>query len=92
MRYFRTADDALYEHIRLTLDEAWGLTPHGCTCYTAAATAPRDSIGRIVIAVDAEFCDYSVVVDLLPDLLSSGAVEEIDRQTYMDCIPGPDGP
>lgn len=90
MRFFRTADAALYETVRLTLDEAWNLVPHGCTCYTAAATAPRDSNGRIVLAVDEEFCHYSVVVDLLPQLLASGAVEEIDRETYMAAIPRPD--
>lgn len=89
VRYFRTADAALYESARLQLDAAWNLSAHGCTCITPAADAPRDSQGRIVLAVDDEFCEYPVAVDLLPQLLASGMVEEIDRETYMAALPGP---
>jgi hypothetical protein len=34
------------------------------------------------LAVNDEFCEYSVAVDLLPQLLASGAVDEIDAATY----------
>lgn len=84
-RFFRTADDAMYEQVRLTLDAAWGHTPP-TTCFDPAAIAPRDNQGRIVLAVNDEFCSYPVAVDLLPQLLASGAVAEIDEVTYMAAI------
>ena len=85
MRYFRAQSDAVYEQARLTLDAAWGFpSPDGrtLTCIEPAATAPRDAQGRIVLAVNDEFTTYSVAVELLPQLLASGAVEEIDAATY----------
>jgi len=85
MRFFRTADDALYESVRLGLDAAWGHpSPDGrtVTCIDPAAVAPRDAQGRIVLAVNNEFCEYSVAVDLLPQLLAGGVVEEIDEADY----------
>lgn len=81
MRYFRTSSASVYEQARTTLDAAWGhVSP--TTCIEPAVTAPRDSQGRIVLAVNDEFCEYSVAVDLLPQLLASGAVDEIDAATY----------
>ena len=85
MRFFRTADDALYESVRVGLDAAWGHPSNDgrtITCIDPAAVAPRDPQGRIVLAVNDEFCDYSVAVDLLPQLLAGGAVQEIDEATY----------
>jgi len=85
MRYFRAQSDAVYEQARLTLDAAWGFpSPDGrtLTCIEPAATAPRDTQCRIVLAVNDEFTTYSVAVELLPQLLASGAVEEIDAATY----------
>ena len=85
MRYFRTTSDAVYEQARLTLDAAWGhVAP--TTCIEPAATAPRDSQGRIVLAVNDEFCAYSVAAELLPQLLANGAVAEIDAATYMAAV------
>lgn len=87
-RFFRS-DEATYEGIRQTLDEAWGL-PNGAgtvTCIQPAATAPRDGQGRVVLAVDAAFCDYTVAVDLLPQLLASGAVAEITEAEYRAALP-----
>jgi hypothetical protein len=89
-RYFRTSDADLYESIRLQLDAAWGHpTPDGKTrtCIDFASVAPRDSQGRIVLAVRDEFCEYSVAVDLLPQLLASGAVEEISEAAYRAALP-----
>lgn len=85
MRYFRAQSDAVYEQARLTLDAALGFpSPDGrtLTCIEPAATAPRDASGRIMLAVTDEFTTYSVAVDLLPQLLASGAVEEVDEATY----------
>lgn len=80
MRYFRAAE-TVYEQARLTLDAAWGHEPP-TTCIEPAARAPHDAQGRIVVAVADEFCTYSTASELLPQLLASGAVQEIDRQTF----------
>lgn len=85
MRYLRAGSDAVYEQARTTLDAAWGHEPP-TTCITPAATAPRDAQGRIVLAVNDEFCTYSVAAELLPQLLASGAVKEIDAAAYMAAV------
>ena len=87
-RFFRTASDAVYEQARATLDAEWGLPDDKgtATCIEPAATAPRDSQGRIVLAVNDEFCSFTVAVDLLPQLLASGAVEEIDEAAYTAAV------
>jgi len=86
MRFFRTADADLYESIRLQLDAAWGHpTPDGqtLTCIAPAAVAPRDEDGRILLAVREEFATWEPAATLLPQLLASGAVEEIGRAEYL---------
>jgi len=85
-RYFRTADEALYESIRMQLDAAWGHpTPDGksVTCFDPAVAAPRDAEGRILLAVREEFATWEPAATLLPQLLASGAVEEIDADEYL---------
>lgn len=87
MRFFRSTD-AVYEQVRATLDAAWGL-PNDLgttTCIEPASTAPHDSQGRVLLAVDEEFCEYPVAVAMLPQLLASGAVEEIDAATYRAAV------
>ena len=84
-RYFRTADAALYEQVRLGLDAAWGHQPP-TTCIDPEAVAPRDAAGRILLAVRDEFVTFGAVVALLPQLLASGAVEEIDEATYQAAV------
>lgn len=80
-RFFRTADEALYEQVRLGLDAQWGhVAP--VTCVDPASVAPRDSVGRILLAVRSEFCDYEAVAAMLPSLLSGGAVDEINESDY----------
>lgn len=88
MRFFRTASAELYESIRLQLDAAWGHPDEQTeTCIDPAAVAPRDQQGRIMLAVDADFCQYDEVAAILPELLASGAVEEIDAATYQASLP-----
>ena len=89
-RYFRS-DEATYEGIRLGLDAEWG---HGAgtgtaTCFEPAATAPRDAEGRVLLAVLHAFCEYAAVAAMLPGLLASGAVEEIDEATYRESTDSP---
>lgn len=88
-RFFR-ADAATYESMRLHLNAAWGLpTPGTSNCILPAndPTAPRDSEGRVYLAVHAEWCEWPAVAAVLPDLLASGAVEEVDRDAYMAALP-----
>lgn len=87
-RYFRS-DAATYEGIRQTLDQAWGLpNDRGTTtCVQPAATAPRDSQGRVLLAVDAAFTEFTVAVDVLPQLVASGAVTEITEAEYRAAMP-----
>lgn len=90
MRFFRTADAALYESIRLQLDEAWGHpTPDGSTvtCFDPVAVAPRDAAGRVLLAVNDEFCTYDAVAAVLPRLIASRAVEEIGEAAYQPVLP-----
>lgn len=87
-RYFRTSDAALYEQVRLGLDAAWGHPTAGTvTCIDEAAVAPRDAQGRILLAVSAEFTEFPAAAAMLPDLLASGAVEEITAAEYQPAKP-----
>jgi len=85
MIYLRTVDADLYETVRLQLDAAWGHpTPDGrtITCIDPAAVAPRDAQGRIVLAVRDEFAAIEPAATMLPQLLASGAVEQISEAEY----------
>jgi hypothetical protein len=89
MRFFRTADEALYESVRLQLDAAWGHpSPDGqtITCFDPAAVAPRDAAGRILLGVRGEFATWEPVATLLPQLLASGAAEEIAAADYQPVV------
>jgi hypothetical protein len=91
-RFLRTADADLYESIRLQLDAAWGHpTPDGrtVTCFDPAAVAPRDAAGRLLLAVNDEFTAWEPAATLLPQLLASGAVEEISEAEYSTALPPP---
>lgn len=93
LRYFRTADAALYESIRLQLDAAWGhpnAETKTETCIDPAAVAPRDSHGRILLAVRPEFCEFAAVAAMLPSLLAGGVVEEIDASEYQPVVDTPE--
>jgi len=84
-RFFRTSDESLYEQVRLGLDAAWGHV-HPATCIDPAGVAPRDSAGRIVLAVQREFTDFPAVAAILPGLLASGQVIEINEAEYRAAI------
>jgi hypothetical protein len=88
MRFFATTSAELYEETRQTLDTAWGL-PDGrgtLTCINPVGVAPRDSDGRILLAVADEWCLWEPAATLLPVLLQQGAVAEIDRAAYMAAV------
>ena len=87
-RFFR-GDVATYEAIRADLDTAWGLPNDKgtATCVAPAATAPKDSQGRVMLAVNDEFTTWEAAATLLPQLLASGAVEEISEAVYRAALP-----
>lgn len=88
MRFFKTSPET-YESIRLQLDAAWGLPNESgvVTCLRPVDEAHRDGQGKVACAISQAFCEYPVAVDLLPQLLESGAVEEIDEAAYRACLP-----
>jgi len=76
----------------LSLDAAWGL-PNGAgtaTCIDPASVAPRDANGMILLAVDDAFCEYAEAAEMLPQLIASGAVEEITAGEYQPAIQSPE--
>ena len=82
-RYFRS-ESQTYELVRAHLDAAWGHPSDAAvTCIAPASAAPKDSAGRVYLAVLPEFCEYPAVAGLLPSLLAEGVVQEIDRQEYI---------
>ena len=87
VKYFR-ASQSVYENVRLSLDAAWGLPSQGQeTCFVPASRAVRDSAGRLLLAVRDEFIALESVATVLPSLLASGAVEEIDEAAYRASLP-----
>jgi hypothetical protein len=89
-KYFRVlAGDAAYEQVRATLDEAWGhpnASTKTVTCIDPAAIAPRDKEGQIVLAVRQEFTAWEPASTLMPQLLASGAVQEISADDYRAAV------
>lgn len=91
-RFFRSSPE-VYEAVRLQLDAAFGY-PDECTTtvWEPLATAQRDADGRCLLAVRAESCDRPQVAAMLPQLLASGAVEEISEDEYRTSQPDPFAP
>jgi hypothetical protein len=91
MRYFR-ATPAIYESIRATLDAAWGYPNAETKTLTAippSSELPSDEQGRVYLAISADYCDYILPSQMLPELIASGAVEEIDEAAYRSEFPPP---
>ena len=85
-RFFRSSPD-VYEAMRTQLDAAFGY-PDGVTqtVWRPVAQALKDADGRCLLAVHSSSCDRPAVAGVLPSLLASGVVEEIDEATYMASI------
>ena len=92
MRYFRAQNVAVYEAIRSSLDSIYGYPNADTKTMTAIPTASesiQDSAGRVyLLASDAE-CQFPAVAELLPQLLSSGLVEEITASDWDTLFPPP---
>ncbi len=93
MRYFRSTL-SVYADICSQLDEAYGY-PNTETktlrTLPLKADLPGDNEGRVYLAVSQEYCDYILPGQMLPELLASGAVEEVDAATY-SALPQPESP
>jgi hypothetical protein len=91
MRYFRSTP-AVYTGICSQLDAAYGY-PNAETKTERAlplvSDLPADAQGRVYLAISQEYCDYILPSEMLPQLLASGAVEEIDAATYMAAVSQP---
>jgi hypothetical protein len=89
MRYFRAAPDA-YADICAQLDAAYGY-PNADTkterSLPLAADLPSDGEGRVYLAISAEYCDYNLPSELLPQLIAAGLVEEITAEQYAAVLP-----
>lgn len=91
MRFFR-AMPPVYAAICQQLDAAYGYpNPDTKTLRTLplASELLTDSQGRLYLCVDAEYCDYVLPAELLPQLLASGQVEEITQADYQAALPQP---
>lgn len=85
-RYFRSSP-AVYVGICQQLDAAYGY-PNAETkterTLPLAETLPSDGQGRVYLAIDSEYCDFILPGQMLPELLASGAVEELTAEQYAE--------
>jgi hypothetical protein len=89
MRYFR-ALPAVYVAICAQLDAAYGYPSEATKTLRSlplVESLPVDAQGRVYLAVESVFCDYNLPSEMLPELLASGAVEEITAAQYQAMLP-----
>lgn len=89
MRYFR-ASLAVYASICEQLDAAYGYPNEATKTYRAlplASELPSDPQGRVYLAVSDDQCQYILPSEMLPELLASGAVDEVTETTYRALLP-----
>jgi len=89
MRYFR-ATPAVYADICAQLDAAYGY-PNAETktlrTLPLAADLPTDAEGLVYLMISAEYCDFILPGQLLPELLASGSVEEVTKAEHESLVP-----
>lgn len=87
---FFAAQPEVYEMIRTTLDAAWSLPNQKgtMTCLRPASDvgSPRDSEGRVVVAVLPEWCEWEPASTMLPQLISTNMAEEISASEYQQAL------
>lgn len=89
MRHFRSTPE-VYESIRAQLDAAWGYPNEATKTLTAIPPVghlPTDDAGRVYLSVSAEYCDYVLPSQLLPELIAAGLVEELTAEEYTAALP-----
>jgi hypothetical protein len=89
LRYFRSTP-AVYSDICDQLDAAYGY-PNAETKTDRAlplvAELPSDDQGRVYLAVSAQYCDYNLPSEMLPQLIAAGLVDEITAEQYEAVMP-----
>jgi hypothetical protein len=93
MRYFRSTP-AVYSDICAQLDAAYGYpNPETKTerALPLAASLPSDAQGRVYLAVSAEYSEFNLPSELLPQLIAAGLVEEIAAEQYEAVLPADAG-
>lgn len=84
MRYFRS-QPSVYQQVCAAIDSAYGY-PNADTKTDRAlplvTDLPHDGTGRVYLAIQSEYCDYVLPSQMLSELLSSRAVEEISEAEY----------
>lgn len=89
MRYFRSTPN-VYASICAQLDAAYGY-PNAETktdrTLPLASDLPSDSDGRVYLAISAQYCNFILPGQMLPNLLASGAVEEVTDSMYAALLP-----
>jgi hypothetical protein len=89
MRYFRSTP-AVYADICAQLDAAYGY-PNAETKTERALPLlewlPTDEEGRVYLAVKANYCEYNLPAEMLPQLIAAGLVEEITAEEYAVVMP-----
>ena len=90
MKYFRSTP-AVYASICAQLDEAYGYPNDAGTLRTLplAETLPHDAQGRVYCNIPAYYCEYTLPSEMLPELLASGAVEEVSEAVFAALLPTP---
>ena len=89
MRYLRSSP-AVYIAACAQLDAAYGYpNPDTATerSLPPVGELPVDSLGRVYVAVASEFCEYVLPSQMLPELIASGAVEEVGEADYLALLP-----
>jgi hypothetical protein len=89
MRYFRSTP-VVYASICAQLDAAYGY-PNAETkterTLPLASDLLADAEGRVYLEISADYCDFVLPSQMLPEMIASGAVEEIDEATYRAVLP-----
>jgi hypothetical protein len=89
MRYFRSTLQT-YLGICAELDAAYGYpNPETKTdrALPLADDLPADAEGRVYLMVSADYCEYILPGQILPELIASGAVEEVAADVYESLLP-----
>lgn len=87
-RFFKSTAQ-VYELVRQTLDTQWGFPNAGTdTCFLPASdiAAPKDAEGKVLLAVDATWCEWEDVSPTLSQLISVGKVVETTAQEYQNAV------
>ena len=55
-----------------------------------AETLPTDPQGRVYLAISAEYCEYNLPSEMLPQLIADGLVEELTAEQFEAVLPPPE--